>query len=62
MYTGPNPFNRLEAERQQREEQKREELRRDFTTPLPIWYIVISIAIVLLIIMGIVLVYAFHAW
>jgi hypothetical protein len=34
MYTGPIPFNRREAERQQREAQEGGEQRRDFNTPL----------------------------
>jgi hypothetical protein len=33
MSTGPNPFNRIEGERQQREGQEREERRSDFNTP-----------------------------
>ena len=35
MYTGPNPFNRIEGERQQREGQEREERGRDFNAPPP---------------------------
>jgi len=35
MYTGPNPFNRIEGEQQHREGQEREERRRDFDTPVP---------------------------
>jgi hypothetical protein len=60
--SGPNPFNRLGAEHQQREEQEREQRRSDFNTPLPVRYIVISITIVLLIIVGVVLGYTFHFW
>ena len=68
MYTGPDPFNRVEAEsvskerRQQAEEQERMALRRAYKTLLPVWSIGISITIVLLIIVGIVLVYWFHMW
>lgn len=68
MYTGPNPFNRIEQERlyeerrQQAEAQEREELRRDFHIPLPGCFIVVLSTIILLIVAGIVLIYGFHVW
>lgn len=53
----------MDPERELRESERREQkLKRDFAIPIPVFYIVTSIAIVLLIIVGIVLVYGFHFW
>jgi hypothetical protein len=52
------PFDPINPERELREQK----LKRDFATPIPVFYIVTSIAIVLLILVGIVFVYGFHFW
>ena len=63
MYRPELPFDPINPERELRESERREQkLKRDFATPIPVFYIVTSIAIVLLIIVGIVLVYGFHFW
>jgi hypothetical protein len=55
MYPGPDPFNRIGAEsvskerRHQAEEQQRKVLSRAYKMPLPVWSLVISLTIVLLI-------------
>ncbi len=41
-------------------ESRYQELKRDFTTPMPVFYIVIAVIMVLLIIAGMVLVFGFH--
>ncbi len=50
----PGPPSKEERERREGE------LRRDFKTPIPVFYIVVSIAIVLFLIVGFVVVYGFH--
>ena len=43
-------------------EHKEQSLRRDFTTPIPVLYIVASIAVVLILIVAILGASVFHFW
>ena len=56
-YIPPDPSHTQEdLEREERS------LKRDFTTPIPVSYIVVSIAVVLIVIVGILGANVFHFW
>ena len=63
MYRPELPFNPMDPERElrasEREEQK---IKRDFNTPIPVLYIVVSIAVVLILIVAILGASVFHFW
>ena len=53
----------MDPERELRESELEEQkIKRDFNTPIPVLYIVASIAVVLIIIVGILGVNLFHFW
>jgi len=61
MYRPEIPFNPMDPERELRaSELEEQKIKRDFTTPIPVLYIVASIAVVLIIIVGILGVNLFH--
>ena len=61
MYRPELPFNPMDPERELRESELEEQkIKRDFNTPIPVLYLVASIAVVLIIIVGILGVNVFH--
>jgi hypothetical protein len=63
MYRPELPFNPMDPERELRaSELEEQKIKRDFNTPIPVLYIVASIAVVLILIVAILGASVFHFW
>jgi hypothetical protein len=63
MFEPELPFNPIDAESEiKASEFEEQKIKRDFNSPIPVFYIVASIAVVLLVIMSILGARVFHFW
>jgi hypothetical protein len=63
MYRPELPFNPMDPESELKESELEEQkIKRDFNTPIPVLYIVVASALLLLLIVGILGANVFHFW
>ena len=63
MFRPELPFNPMDPDRELRaSELEEKKIKRDFNTPIPVLYVVVSIAVVLILIVAILGVDVFHFW